>query len=39
MSTHGYSGLKLLAFGSVADKILQAGNKPILLVRASKQTE
>lgn len=34
MSTHGRSGIDRWAFGSVADKVLHAGNTPILLVRA-----
>jgi nucleotide-binding universal stress UspA family protein len=36
MSTHGRSGLTRWAFGSVADKVLQAGSIPIILVRARK---
>ena len=35
MSTHGRSGLSRWTFGSVADKILHAGNTPLLLVRVS----
>jgi nucleotide-binding universal stress UspA family protein len=34
MATHGYSGLKRWALGSVADKILHATTTPLLLVRA-----
>ncbi len=33
MSTHGRSGVSRWAFGSVADKVLYAGNSPLLLVR------
>jgi len=33
MSTHGRSGVSRWAFGSVADKVLHAGNTPLLLVR------
>ena len=33
MSTHGKSGFSRWAFGSVADKVLHAGNTPLLLVR------
>lgn len=33
MSTHGHSGAKRLAYGSVADKILHGVTSPILLVR------
>ena len=34
MSTHGRSGLSRWAFGSITDKVLREGNKPILVVRA-----
>ena len=34
MCTHGRTGLVRWALGSVADKVLRAGNIPILLVRA-----
>jgi len=33
MSTHGRSGISRWAFGSTADKVLHAGNTPVLLVR------
>jgi nucleotide-binding universal stress UspA family protein len=33
MATHGYSGLKRWALGSVADKVLHAATTPLLLVR------
>jgi nucleotide-binding universal stress UspA family protein len=33
MSTHGHSGLGRWEHGSVADKVLHAGNAPLLLVR------
>jgi len=36
MSTHGRSGISRWAFGSVTDKVLRGGNKPMLVVRASK---
>lgn len=36
MTTHGRSGLSRWAFGSVTDRVLRSGNKPILLVRAPK---
>ena len=39
MSTHGRSGLSRWAFGSVTDKLLHAGNVPILVVRAPKPAE
>ena len=34
MSTHGYSGVKRWAIGSVADKVLHIANIPVLIVRA-----
>lgn len=34
MSTHGYSGVKRWALGSVADKVLHSSEIPVLLVRA-----
>jgi len=33
MSTHGYSGINRWTLGSTADKVLHAGNTPLLLVR------
>ncbi|MDD5038355.1 MAG: universal stress protein [Dehalococcoidales bacterium] len=36
ISTHGRSGISRWALGSVADKILRAGNTPILMVRSGK---
>ncbi len=33
ISTHGHSGIGQWIFGSVAHKVLQAGNTPVLLVR------
>ena len=36
MCTHGRTGLARWALGSVADRVLRAGDKPILLVRAQK---
>ncbi len=36
MSSHGRSGLGRWAFGSVADKVLRGGNKPVLVVKAPK---
>ena len=38
MSTHGRSGLSRWAFGSVTDKVLRGGNKPMLVVRAPRDT-
>jgi nucleotide-binding universal stress UspA family protein len=37
MATHGYSGLKRWALGSVADKVLHATTTPLLLVRAKAE--
>ena len=34
MSTHGRSGISRLAFGSVTDRVLRGGNRPVLMVRA-----
>lgn len=36
MSTHGRSGIGLWALGSVAEKVLHAGNAPLFLVREAK---
>jgi nucleotide-binding universal stress UspA family protein len=38
MSSHGRSGLKKLAFGSVTDKVLHNTNLPVLIVRAPEGT-
>ena len=38
MSTHGRSGISRWAFGSTADKVLHAGDTPVLLVRASSDS-
>jgi len=35
MTTHGRSGIKRWAYGSVADKVLHAGTTPLLLVRTA----
>jgi nucleotide-binding universal stress UspA family protein len=37
MSTHGRSGIKRWVFGSVTDKVLHAGDMPVLVVRAAEQ--
>ena len=37
MSTHGRHGISRWAFGSVTDKVLTAGNKPMLVVRVPKE--
>jgi len=37
MSTHGRSGIKRWVFGSVTDKVLHAGDMPVLVVRALDQ--
>ena len=36
MSTHGRSGIGRWVFGSVTDKVLHAGDTPVLVVSASK---
>ena len=38
MSTHGRSGLRKLAFGSITDKILHRSRIPVLMVRAAEGT-
>jgi nucleotide-binding universal stress UspA family protein len=38
MSTHGRSGLKRLAFGSITDKVLRRSPVPVLMVRAATGT-
>jgi len=37
MATHGYSGLRRWALGSIADKVLHAATAPVFLVRAITQ--
>jgi len=37
MSTHGRSGFRRWAFGSVTDKVLRAGKVPVLMARAPKE--
>jgi len=39
MSSHGRSGLSRWAFGSVTDRVLRGGGKPVLVVKAPKETE
>ena len=39
MSTHGRSGLSRWAFGSVTDRVLRGGHKPVLVVRSPKEIE
>ncbi len=38
MSTHGRSGLRRLAFGSITDKVLHGAGIPVLMVRAAEGT-
>jgi nucleotide-binding universal stress UspA family protein len=38
MSTHGRSGLRRLAFGSITDKVLHGTSVPVLMVRAPEGT-
>ncbi|MFC1941291.1 universal stress protein [Chloroflexota bacterium] len=37
MSTHGRSGISRWAFGSVTDRVLRRGRRPVLVVRAPKE--
>lgn len=39
MTTHGRSGVGRYVFGSVAERILHAGNTPLMLVRSPKNQE
>jgi nucleotide-binding universal stress UspA family protein len=39
MSSHGRSGLRRLAFGSVTDKVLHRSKVPVLMVRAAEGTQ
>jgi nucleotide-binding universal stress UspA family protein len=36
MSSHGRSGISRWAFGSVTDRVVRGGSKPVLVVKASK---
>ncbi len=36
MSSHGRSGLSRWAFGSVTDKVLRGGRRPVLVIKAPK---
>ena len=36
MSTHGRSGIGRWVFGSVTDKVLHAGDTPVMVIRAVK---
>jgi len=37
MATHGYTGLRRWTHGSVAERVLQSANVPVLLVRAQEE--
>ncbi len=37
MATHGYSGLRRWTLGSVTDKVVQASETPVFVVRATEQ--
>ena len=39
MSTHGRSGISRWAFGSVTDRVLRGGNRPVMVVKAPKKME
>jgi nucleotide-binding universal stress UspA family protein len=36
ISTHGQSGIRRWVFGSVTDKVLHAGSKPVFVVKSNK---
>ncbi|MDP6126614.1 MAG: universal stress protein [Dehalococcoidales bacterium] len=38
MSSHGRSGLSRWAFGSVTDRVLRGGSRPVLVVKVPKET-
>jgi nucleotide-binding universal stress UspA family protein len=37
MSTHGRHGISRWAFGSITDRVLRGGHKPVLMVRVPKK--
>ncbi|MBN2240302.1 MAG: universal stress protein [Dehalococcoidales bacterium] len=39
MSSHGRSGISRWAFGSVTDRVVRAGNTPVLVVKAPKEAQ
>lgn len=39
MSSHGRSGLSRWAFGSVTDRVVRGGHKPVLVVKAPKESQ
>jgi nucleotide-binding universal stress UspA family protein len=39
MSSHGRSGLSRWAFGSVTDRVVRGGSKPVLVVKAPKDVQ
>jgi len=39
MSSHGRSGFSRWAYGSVTDRVLRGGNKPVLVVKALKEAQ
>ena len=39
MSSHGRSGLSRFAFGSVTDKVVRGGNRPVLVVKAPREAQ
>lgn len=39
MATHGYSGVRRWALGSIADKVLHATTTPLILVRVGKNDD
>jgi nucleotide-binding universal stress UspA family protein len=39
MATHGYSGISRWRYGSVAERVLQSANVPVILIRAKQGEE
>lgn len=39
MTTHGYTGLRRFALGSVADRVARSGTAPVLLLRSFEQPQ
>lgn len=39
MATHGWGGLRRVAFGSIADKIMRDGSAPVAVVRGPARTQ
>jgi nucleotide-binding universal stress UspA family protein len=39
MATHGYSGIRRWALGSIADKVVHAAATPLVLIRAQTNVD